>query len=140
MQKNYTSSREVLVKYDYIAKTLLLDAEDKEINLRLLNDAFQDVKAYLELPIDEMYNSENVPPEIKEACISLFAMKHSMYKDAADWAKGDEIEDIIEEKFESGKLDFDDFFLRFSDIPYDIALLLDNFKANLRIDENEMTA
>ena len=128
MQKNYTSCRETPVKYDYVAKLLLLDEEDRCINLRLLNDAFQDVKAYLDCPLDEFFDSESLPKEILEACVSLFIMKHSLYKDAADFAKGDDMEDVLERKFDSGEIDFDAFFSKFSYIPGDIALLLDKFR------------
>jgi len=127
-KKNYTSSRESLIRYSYIEKLLLLDKEDKDINLRLLNDTVQDVKSYLEIDIENIYDFDTVPDELKVICVALFSRKHSMYKVAADYASGDEMEDIIEMKIEKGELDFDEFFAEFSDIPLNIALELEEFK------------
>lgn len=127
-KKNYTSSRESLIRYSYIEKLLLLDKEDKDINLRLLNDTVQDVKSYLEIDIENIYDFDTVPDELKVICVELFSRKHSMYKVAADYVSGDEMEDIIEMKIEKGELDFDEFFAEFSDIPLNIALELEEFK------------
>ena len=129
-ETRYTSSKETLLKYDYVESVLLLEKEDKEINLRLLNDAVKDIESYLEIDLESVFDFETVPEALKEACFALFSMKHAMYKSAADFAKGDEMEDVIEMKIESGKLDFDEFFNRFSTIPVDVELLLDDFKEN----------
>ena len=53
-----------------------------------------------------------------------------MYKKAADYASGDDMEDIIEKKLENGLLDYDDFFGRFSEIPYEVEVLLEKYKAS----------
>ena len=140
-KKNYTSSKESLIRYSYIEKLLLLDKEDKEINLRLLNDAVQDIESYLEIDIESIYDFDSCPQELKDACIALFSEKHSMYKDAADYTKGDDMVDVIERKIEKGEIDFDDFFARFSDIPCDIAISLDSFKERfLESKDTELTA
>lgn len=138
-KNNYTSSKETLIRYNYIETLLLLDKEDKDINLRLLNDTIQDIESYLDIDIENIYDFDSFPMELKGVCIALFSRKHSMYKEAADYAKGDDMEDIIEMKFEKGELDFDEFFANFSDIPGDIAFELDVFKRKL-FEEKELTA
>ncbi|MCR5607100.1 MAG: hypothetical protein K6F69_09855 [Treponema sp.] len=120
----YTSSSETLVKYDFIAKLLKLEKKDKDINMRLLNDAFKDIECYLNLDLENMYNPMSFPEELKEAVVAQFIKKHSMYKRAADYATGDDIDDVLERKFDSGEIDFDEFFAEFSDISADILKLL----------------
>ena len=138
-ETRYTSSKESLLKYDYVERVLLLDKEDKEINLRLLNDSVKDIESYLDVDLESIFDFETAPEVLKEACFAHFSMKHAMYKSAADFAKGDEMEDIIEMKIESGKLDFDEFFDRFSTISADVELLLDEFKENF-LSEKEISA
>lgn len=124
--KCFTSSRDTLLCYDYVAGFLKLNKEDRDINKRLLNDAFQDITFYIGRNLD--FTAETLPDDIKEAGIALFTRKHSMYKKAADYATGDDMEDIIEQKLENGILDYDDFFGRFSEIPYDVEILLEKYK------------
>jgi CubicO group peptidase (beta-lactamase class C family) len=55
------------------------------------------------------------------------SVSDSLSKYFPDYAYGDDMEDIIEEKFDSGELDWDDFFERFATIPADIQAMLDGY-------------
>ena len=123
-KERYTSSRDTPLSYISVATFLNLDARDKDIDMRLLNDSFQDMMAYLDMEWNE---DEQLPEVLREAGVGIFCKKHSMYKKAADYAYGDDMEDIIEEKFDSGELDWDDFFERFATIPADIQAMLDGY-------------
>ncbi|MBR1911805.1 MAG: hypothetical protein IJ828_05560 [Treponema sp.] len=201
----FTSSRETLLRYDYVAQFLNLNKEDRDIDMRLINDAFQDIiffigrdlafseysetkkirqkKMVLDVfPVTEIINivaekhdapdnaaclidkseydfdsvkntiifknnelngkkvtvsyiagftQDSLPDDIKEAGLALFSRKHSMYKKAADYAIGDDMDDVIEQKIEDGLLDYDVFFDKFSEIPYEVEILLNKYKASL---------
>ena len=126
--KCFTSGRDTPLCYEYVAGFLKLNKEDCDINRRLLNDAFQDITFYIGKNLE--YTAETLPADIKEAGLALFSRKHSMYKKAADYASGDDMEDIIEKKLKNGLLDYDDFFGRFSEIPYEVEVLLEKYKAS----------
>lgn len=196
----FTSSRDTLLCYESVESFLNLNKEDRDINIRLLNDAFQDIIYYIGrslefseyseikkvtknkvkldiFPVTEIikitvlsnnseiiinkseydfdsiknciilkkdtynkmkatvsyiagFNKETLPEDIKEAGLALFSQKYSMYKKAADYAVGDDMDDVIEQKIEEGILDYDSFFDKFSEIPYDVELLLNKYKLN----------
>lgn len=124
--KCFTSCRDTPLKYDYVARFLKLNEEDRDINRRLLNDAFQDITYYIGRNLE--FSEETLPDDIKEAGLALFSKKYSMYKKAADYATGYDMDDIIEKKIDDGVLDCDDFFEKFSEIPYDIEIMLEKYK------------
>ena len=198
MEHLYTSGKETLLNYKFVASLLKLEKKDKAIDMRLLNDSFLDMCYYIGRPLDiqqyeekrsvkdlkaflcrfpvikilsvsmkvknrtvcldpkeylldkeqnciafadENYNgmeitvrytagfdAKSLPDDLKEAGIKLFINKYSLYKSAADYAVGDDIDDVIEQKFEDGILDPDDFFDRFSTIPHDVLPLLDRYR------------
>lgn len=129
----YTSSREGLLNYSYVADLFKLSKLDKEIDLRLLNDSFKDIDYYLGFSLEYFYTKENLPNELKEAVLILFAKKHSLYKKAADYEKGEKMDDIIEMKLDKGLLDFDSFFNKFSTLPSEVSMLLDKYKSVYKI-------
>ncbi|MCR5764314.1 MAG: hypothetical protein K6G00_13115 [Treponema sp.] len=198
--KCFTSSRDTLLRYDYVANFLNLNKADRDIDMRLLNDAFQDIiyfigrdlefseysetkkvsnkKLVLDVfPVTEIisltassdnaerlidkseydfdsvkntvifkneslngkkitvsyiagFNADSLPEDIKEAGLALFSKKHSMYKKAADYAIGDDMEDVIEQKIENGTLDYDVFFDKFSEIPYEVEVMLNKYRVD----------
>ncbi len=73
------------------------------------------------------FKTETFPDELKEAVLELFCKKHSMYKGATDYVVGDEMDDVLEEKLDSGALDFDEFFDEFSSIPYSVEKILKKY-------------
>ena len=129
----YTSSKEGLLNYDYVANLFKLSKLDKKIDLRLLNDSFKDIDYYLGFSLEYFYTQKNFPNELKEAVLILFANKHSLYKKAADYEKGEKMDDIIEMKLDKGLLDFDSFFDKFSTVPSDVCMLLDKYKSVYKI-------
>ncbi|MBE6353954.1 hypothetical protein [Treponema sp.] len=124
----YTSSKDTLMEYKEIAVLLKLSKKDAVIDRRLLNDSFQDMCSYLETDLEASYTGKNFPSDLKEALIVIFTNKHALYKSAADFTSGYDMDDVIEEKFEKGILDPDDFFDRFSTIPADAERILDRHK------------
>ncbi len=128
-KSKYTSSKEYLLSYSYVASLFKLCKTDKEIDLRLLNDSFKDMEYYLGFSLDYYYTNETLPDDLKEAVLILFANKHSLFKKAADYEKGEKMDDIIEMKLEKGLLDFDAFFDKFSTVPFDAGILLDKYKS-----------
>lgn len=124
----YTSSRESLISYGTIQSLLKLDRRDRLTDIRLLNDSIQDMSAYLEIDIENAWSEDNIPEQLKEALLSIFIKKHSMYKRAADYAHGYDIDDVIEQKFDDGRLDPDEFFAEFSVLPVDAEIILDRYR------------
>ncbi|HBG64861.1 MAG TPA: hypothetical protein DDW78_00100 [Treponema sp.] len=121
----YTSTRETIFSYDYLAHCLKLEKADRDIDKRLLNDSLQDIAAFLGEPLESFgYTRENLSDELKEAIVIVFTNKHSMYKKAADYTSGDDMDDVLERKFDSGELDFDEFFDKFATIPAEAQAIL----------------
>ena len=50
-KERYTSSRDTPLSYISVATFLNLDARDKDIDMRLLNDSFQDMMDKFSYPI-----------------------------------------------------------------------------------------
>ena len=124
--QRYTSTRETLFSYGYLARCLKLEKADRDINKRLLNDTFQDIAAFLGKPLEGFgYTRGTLSDELKEAVVIVFTNKHSLYKKAADYTYGDDMDDVLERKFDSGELDFDEFFDKFSSIPYEAQKILE---------------
>ncbi|MCR5217515.1 hypothetical protein [Treponema sp.] len=124
----YTSSKDTLMGYREIASLLKLSKKDAVVDRRLLNDSFQDMCAYLEVDLEASFDVNTFPSDLKEALVAIFASKHALYKSAADFTSGYDMDDVIEEKFEKGILDPDEFFDRFSTIPADAEAILDRYK------------
>ncbi|MCR5289687.1 MAG: hypothetical protein K6E51_06815 [Treponema sp.] len=100
---------------------------DTSINgIRFSSDRFNNHQ--VEISYTAGFRHETFPDDMKEAVLALFIKKHSMYKSAADYAEGDSIDDILEQKFDDGIIDFDEFFGKFSSIPYDVKALLAKYK------------
>ena len=121
---------EVYIKIN--KKSISLDKKeytvDKKNNCILFTDENYNGKT-VSIDYSAGFNENNLPDDLKEACVKLFINKYSMYKKAADYTFGDEMEDIIEEKLEHGIIDADDFFDKFSTIPNDVLTLLDKYKS-----------
>ena len=124
----YTSSKESLISYKTIRSLFKLSKKDMMIDIRLLNDSIQDMSSYLEQDIEAVYNEGTLPEQLKEALLLIFIKKHSMYKSAADYAHGYDIDDVIEKKFDDGILNPDTFFAEFSALPVDAEMILDKFR------------
>lgn len=129
----YTSCRDTLLDYEYLERLLCLDRRDADINRRLLNDSFNDITYFLGFSVEEAgYTAQTLPDELKEAAVSIFLHKSTMYKKATDYEYGDNMDDILEQKFDDGILDFDEFFDEFSTIPLDAQVILLRFAENLK--------
>ena len=130
--KNYAVSSsyryDSYLNYSYVANLLKLKEVDYNIDVRLLKDSFHDIKSYMGKYFDR-YTASNFPDDLKEATLKLFINKHCLYKSATDYAEGDEMDDILEDKLFNGLLDYDDFFDKFSSIPYDVERILDKYMA-----------
>ncbi len=117
---------EKYLNYSYVADLLKLKKVDLNIDLRLLKDSFLDIQNYMGHDFDS-YPAEKFPDELKEAVLTQFIKKHTMYKKAVDYAEGDEMDDILEDKLFNGSLDYDDFFAEFSEIPYEVEKILNKY-------------
>ena len=124
----YTSSKETLISYKTVRSLFKLNKRDMMIDIRLLNDSVQDMCSYLERDVESAYSEVTLPQKLKEALLLIFIKKHSMYKSAADYACGYDIDDVIEKKFDDGILNPDVFFAEFSALPVDAEIILDEYK------------